>query len=171
VQPLHTRLPFAGALGSEGHEHKDGALGGPIFVRSETIQWMTAVFEQLDFIYTPSSDVATEMKYFTDVLGGRLVFAVEGMDARVAMIELTSGPPHLLLADHLEGERSILVYRVADLETTLKELRSRGWKGGDTFEIPQGPICNFEAPGGHRIAVYELTRPDVASHFEGRFDF
>jgi hypothetical protein len=132
---------------------------------------MSGPFEQLDFVYTPSADVATEMKFFTDVLGGKLIFAVEGMDARVAMIELTDGPPHILLADHLEGERAILVYRVADLRKTLKELESRGWKRAETFEIPQGPICSFEAPGGHRIAVYELTRPDVGRHFEGRFDF
>ena len=52
------------------------------------------------------------MRYFTDVLGGRLRFAIEGMGTRVAMIELTSGPPHILLADHLEGDRPIHVYRV-----------------------------------------------------------
>ena len=40
-----------------------------------------------------------------------------------------------------------------------------------TFEIPHGPICSFEGPGGHRVAVYQLTRPEVAEHFEGRRDF
>ncbi|MEA2608600.1 MAG: hypothetical protein QOJ75_843, partial [Chloroflexota bacterium] len=29
-------------------------------------------FEQLDFLYTPSSDVAAETRYFVDVLGGRV---------------------------------------------------------------------------------------------------
>jgi hypothetical protein len=132
---------------------------------------MTPPFEQLDFIYTPSSDVASEMKYFADVLGGTVTFAVEGMGARVAMIELTSGPPHILLADHLEGERPILVYRVKDLGATMTELELRGWTRGDTFEIPHGPICSFETPGNHDLAIYELTRPDVGRHFEGRFDF
>jgi hypothetical protein len=25
--------------------------------------------------------------------------------------------------------------------------------------------------GGHRFALYQLTRPEVAAHFEGRRDF
>ena len=56
------------------------------------------MFEQLDYVYMPSRDVAADMAYFTDVLGGRLVFAVEGMGTRVAMVELTEGPPRVLLA-------------------------------------------------------------------------
>ena len=33
--------------------------------------------ESLDFLYTPSRDVAADMADFTTVLGGRLVFAIE----------------------------------------------------------------------------------------------
>lgn len=129
------------------------------------------LFEQLDFLYAPSADVAEDARYFTEVLGGRLVFAMEGMGARVAMVELAGGPPHLLLADHIEGDRTILVYRVADLRAALTQLEARGWARGPTFEIPQGPCCSFRTPGGHRIALYELTRPGVATGFEGRRDF
>ena len=50
-------------------------------------------------------------------------------------------------------------------------LESRGWKREHTFEIPQGPVCSFRTPGGHRIALYELTRPDAVAHFAGRRDF
>ncbi len=60
-------------------------------------------FEQLDFLYMPSRDVAGERTYFTSVLGGREVFAIDGMGARVAAIELTGGPPLVLLAAHFEG--------------------------------------------------------------------
>jgi hypothetical protein len=129
------------------------------------------MFEQLDFIYTPSRDVAREMKYFTDVLGARLVFAIQSMVTKVAMLELTEGPPFLLLADHLEGERPLLIYRVGDLRATLKEMESRGWVREETFEIPQGPCCSFVAEGGHRVGLYQLTRPDVAEHFAGRREF
>ncbi len=132
---------------------------------------MPLPFEQLDFVYMPTGDPAADMAYFTDVLGGRLVFAVEGMGAQVAMIELTEGPPRVLLADHLEGDRPVLVYRVADLKATLKDLEARGWRRERTFEIPQGPICSFIAPGGQRLAVYQLTRPQVEEHFTGRRDF
>ena len=131
----------------------------------------TAPFEQLDFLYAPSRDVAADLTYFTEILGGSVVFAIEDMGSRVAAIELTTGPPLLLLADHLEGDRPILVYRVKDLSIALAELESRGWKREPTFEIPHGPCCSFGTPGGHRVAVYQLTRPEVAAHFAGRRDF
>jgi hypothetical protein len=131
----------------------------------------SSAFEQLDFLYTPSRDVAADLAYFADVLGGRVVFAIEGMGTRVAAVELTEGPPLILLADHVEGDRAILVYRVPDLTAALVELEGRGWQRERTFEIPHGPICSFRSPGEHRIALYQLTSPEVADHFAGRRDF
>ena len=129
------------------------------------------LLQQLDFIYIPSVDVAGDLAYLTEVLGGRAAFAVEAMGTRVAAVDITGGPPRVLLAGHLEGERPILVYRVADLGTALTELESRGWERGHILEIPHGPCCSFQTPGGHRIALYQLTRPEVAGHFDGRRDF
>ena len=128
-------------------------------------------FESLDFVYQPSRDIVQDVAYFTDVLGGRLHFAVAGMGARVAAIELAPPPPMVLLADHVEGDTPILVYRVANLRKALADLKRRGWSEASTFEIPHGPICSFRAPGGHRIAVYQLTRPGAAASFQGRRDF
>ena len=128
-------------------------------------------FIQLDYLYVPSADVAKDLEYFTEVLGAELAFAVEGMGARVAMLRMTEGPPHVLLTDHLEGDRPIFIYRVADLYEALAELKSRGWKRAHTLEIPMGPCCSFTTPGGHRVAIYELARPEVAKHFLGRRDF
>jgi hypothetical protein len=131
----------------------------------------TPPFQQLDFVYTPSRDVAADLAYFTQVLGGRAVFAVQAMGARVAAIALTPGPPLVLLADHVKGEHPILVYRVANLDAALTELTAHGWQRQQTLEIPHGPCCSFRSPGGHRIALYRLTRPEVTTHFEGRRDF
>ena len=128
-------------------------------------------FEALDFLYTPSRDVAADMADFVDVLGGRLVFAIDDGGIRVAMVELTGGPPRILLTDHVEGDRPILVYRVTDHAAAVKELARRGWKPARALEIPQGPCSSFRTPGGQRIAVYQLTRPQVIGHFEGRKDF
>jgi hypothetical protein len=72
-------------------------------------------FQQLDFLYTPSRDVAADLAYLVEVVGARVVFAIEAM-----------GP---------------------------------------------GPCCSFRTPGGHRIAVYQLTRPEATAHFDGRRDF
>jgi hypothetical protein len=100
-----------------------------------------------------------------------VVFAIESMGSRVAAIELTEGPPVVLLTDHLEGDRPILIYRVPDLGAALDEFETRGWERDRTFDIPQGPCCSFATPGGHRIALYELTRPEVVAQFAGRRDF
>ncbi len=128
-------------------------------------------FEALDFIYMPSRDAAADVRYFSDVLGARIVFAVEGMGTRVAMLELTSSPPAILLAEHLDGDHPVLVYRVADLAGAMADLESRGWQRGAQLEIPHGPICSFVVPGGQRLAIYELTRPEASDHFAGRRDF
>jgi hypothetical protein len=143
----------------------------PLSSRSSRKQAEAAAFEQLDYLYTPSRDVAADMRFFIDVLGGHLGFAVEGMGARVAMVLLASGPPHLLLADHLDGERTILVYRVEDLAKATAELKRRGLKRQHAVELPMGPASSFVTTGGHRLALYELSRPSVLGHFMGRRDF
>ena len=129
------------------------------------------LFEQLDFLYMPSRDVAGDASWFVEALGGRLVFAIDDGGTRVAMIELSPPPPRILLTDHLDGERPILIYRVADLEVAARDAAARGCKPERTLEIPPGPCCVFRAPGGHRIALYEASRPEVIRHFEGRRDF
>ncbi len=129
------------------------------------------MFDQLDYVYMPSRDVATDVAYFTDTLGGRLVFAIHSMGTRVAMVELSEAPPRILLAGHLEGDVPILVYRVADLDRVAGTLRDRGWVDGHALEIPQGPVRSFVAPGGQRLAIYELTRAGAEASFEGRRDF
>ncbi len=129
------------------------------------------MFERLDYIYMPSGDVAADVVYFTSTLGGRLVFAIEAMDTRVAMVELTEGPPQIVLAGHLDGDRPIFVYRVTDLEAAARELQTSGADPGHALEIPQGPVRSFTAPGGHRLAIYQLTRPGAVESFIGRRDF
>ena len=98
-------------------------------------------FASLDFLHIPSQDVAADAAYFTEVLGGTLVFAIQEWNTRVAMVEMSAGPPHLLFTDHVEGERPILIYRVEDLDTTLDRLQTTGWVKENVFEIPQGPCC------------------------------
>lgn len=132
---------------------------------------IVSTFEQLDFVYMPSRDVEADVRYFTEVLGGTLSFAVEGMGTRVAMVELGDQPPRILLAGHLEGDRPIMVYRVSHIGQAMDELESRGWERGQMLEIPHGPVCTFTTPGGHRLAIYQLTRPEVGEHFAGRRDF
>jgi hypothetical protein len=76
-----------------------------------------------------------------------------------------------LLAGHLAGERPVLVFRVASLDAAAAELEAAGADVSEEFGIPHGPIREINAPGGHRLAIYELTRPERAESLVGRRDF
>jgi len=128
-------------------------------------------FESLDFVYMPSGDVAGDVRHFTEVLGGELVFAIEAFGTRVAMVRMTPQAPAVLLAGHLSDERPVLVFRVGDLDDAVAAIEERGFEAGERFGIPHGPGCMLDAPGGQRIAVYELTRPEAGERLAGRRDF
>jgi hypothetical protein len=125
----------------------------------------------LDYIYAPSSDVATDARWFTDVLGAELGFAIGSGGTRVAMLRLGTGAPPLLLTDHLPDDRPVFLYRVADLGATSKLLSDRGWTPERTVDLPPGPATTFRAPGGLRLAIYEASRPFVVDSMAGRRDF
>ena len=129
------------------------------------------MFESLDYIYMPSRDVAADMEWFVDTLGAKVVFAIDGMGARVAMLKLGRSKPPILLTDHLDGDMPVLVYRVPDVDQARDALRKRGWKKGRMLELPMGTALSFQSPGGQRIALFELSRPFVEKSFRGRRDF
>jgi hypothetical protein len=129
------------------------------------------MFEQLDFVYLPSRDVANDVMHFDRRLGAEVVFAIEAFGTRVAMVRLEQHPPALLLAGHLEGDRPVLVYRVENLNRAIAELRNRQVEVGIRFEIPYGPGAEITNPGPQRLALYELTRPEVGRRLAGRRDF
>jgi predicted enzyme related to lactoylglutathione lyase len=127
-------------------------------------------FESLDFVYMPSRDPAAELEWFEQTLGAEVVFAIERFGTRVAMVQPAEGPA-ILLAGHLAGERPIFVFRVESLDATAAELKAAGAQVSDEFGIPHGPIREIEAPGGHRLAIYQLTRPETAAAIRGRRDW
>ena len=124
----------------------------------------------LDYLYTPSSDVAADLRYLVDVLGGREGFAIEDGGIRVAMVEFGT-PPAILLTDHLEGDRPLHLFAVADIRVARAELEGRGWTAERSVELPPGPAVTFRTPGGLRMAIYQPVRPFVVESFRGRRDF
>src|SRR3954471_9298769 len=123
------------------------------------------LIEQLDFIYMPTTDAARDLGFYRDVLGAEIVFAIGAFGTRVARVDLGGGPA-LLLAEHLEGEAPVLVYRVDDLDGAVADLEV-----DERFELPHGPVAALRAPGGRRLALYELTRPEAEERLAGRYDF
>jgi len=127
--------------------------------------------EALDILYLPSRDVEGDLTFYRHALGARVVFAIEAMGTRVAEIAISPQGPRLVLADHLAGEAPVLLHRVHELEETLRELRRRGVEIERRVELPLGPCGTFRSPGGQRLGLYQLTRPEVDEHFAGRVDF
>ena len=127
--------------------------------------------EALDVLYVPSRDVEADLAFYGDVLGARVVFAIEAMGTRVAEVAVSSEGPRLVLAEHLAGEAPVLLHRVSDLDESLAEFGGRGLRLDHRVELPLGPCAILGSPGGQRLGLYELTRPEVDEHFAGRADF
>ena len=92
------------------------------------------------------------------------------MGTTVAALRVSSSGPQILLSGHLEGTRPILIYRVLDYTRAVTALRAAGVEQLAELDIPHGPCAVFRLGDGERYAVYELTRPHVEEHFQGRFD-
>jgi hypothetical protein len=127
--------------------------------------------EELEFIYLPSTDVASELERYVEELGAEVVWAIERFGTRVAQLRLTEDGPRLLLAQHLHGEQPVLIYRVPDLAAAEATLTARGATVGERFGFPDGEAVEIDLPGPQRIAVFERTRPERAASIVGRRDF
>ena len=127
--------------------------------------------EALDVLYLPSRDIEADLTFYRDVLGARVVFAIEAMGARVAEVAIGSRGPRVVLADHLDGDAPVLLHRVSNLDEVLAQLGARGLRLEGRMELPLGPCATFRSPGGQRLGLYQLTRPEVDEHFVGRADF
>jgi hypothetical protein len=75
------------------------------------------------------------------------VFAVERLGTPVAMVQLTSDAPELLLTAHLEGAQAILIFRVANSETTMREIIEHCGQIGGRFEMPPAVGARLRPPG------------------------
>ncbi len=98
------------------------------------------------------------------------MWKIHAYEVWVACIVLSEKEPYVLLANHLEKNDMVLIYRVGNLDETAFMLRSKGWKEERRLEIPPGPCCTFRDPAGNRMAIYEKLRPYVMKEFEGRID-
>src|SRR3954452_22935843 len=96
--------------------------------------------DALDVLYVPSRDVAADMAFYRETLGGRVIFAIEAMGTRVAEGALAPGP-RVLLAEHLAGDAPILLHRVPDLDQALAEFGARGLEVEARVELPLGPCA------------------------------
>jgi len=127
------------------------------------------MFKSLDFMYVPAPDIETSVKYYTQVLGGKLLWKIHAHGVWVACIALAqSEKPYVLLADHIHD--LMLIYQVENLDKATKQLKSKGWKEENRIEIPPGPCCTFRDPAGNALVIYENKRPFIMQEFKDKID-
>ncbi len=148
----------------------------PVLQKSSSISLFSKndvkIFKSLDFLYVPAPDIESSVKYYTQVLGGKLLWKIHAYDVWVACIDLSNSrrKPYVLLADHIEKNDMMLIYQVENLENAANQLRSRGWKQDSRVEIPPGPCCTFRDPANNALVIYENKRPYVMQEFRGKID-
>jgi catechol 2,3-dioxygenase-like lactoylglutathione lyase family enzyme len=118
----------------------------------------------------PTDDVDATARRYVEELGAELVWNIHAMGTAVARLRVSDDGPAILLSGHLDGTAPILVYRVDDYASAVAALRAADAAELHEIEIPHGPCATFRAPGGQRLAVYELTRPEADRRFAGRID-
>ena len=86
------------------------------------------MFESLDYLYMPAADIKASVKYYTEVLGGELLWKIHAYGVWVACVSLTKleERPYLLLADHIQKNNVMLIYRVKNLDRATKLLKKKG---------------------------------------------
>jgi len=128
-------------------------------------------FKSLDFLYIPAPDIEASVKYYTQVLGGRLLWKINAFGVWVACVTLSKAEkPYVLLADHIHKNDVMLIYQVENLENTVEEWKTNGWSEENRIEIPPGPCCKFRDPAGNALVIYENLRPYVMEEFKGKID-
>ena len=124
------------------------------------------MFFSLDYLYVPAPNIDAAVSYYTEQLGGELVWKIHAFDTWVAAVRLSASGPMVLLAAHLHGNTPILIYRVEHLESTVASLHARGWRA------ESGP---FDAVLGALIKVYRcrhaLRRPNRQGELKLRLGF
>lgn len=129
------------------------------------------MFKSLDFLYVPAPDIESSVQYYTEVLGGKLLWKIHAYGSWVACIALSrADKPYVLLADHIQKNDVMLIYQVVNLDSAIEQLKSKGWKEENRIEIPPGPCCTFRDPAGNALVIYENIRPHVLNDLRGKID-
>lgn len=69
------------------------------------------MFKSLDFLYVPAPDIESSVRYYTEVLGGDLLWKIHAYGVWVACVTLSkTKKPYILLADHISKNDVMLIY-------------------------------------------------------------
>jgi predicted enzyme related to lactoylglutathione lyase len=119
------------------------------------------VIGPLVYLYVGSDDVAGDVTFYRDRLGGEVVWHHRALGAEVAAVRLGDGPL-VLLADHREARSILPIWAVEDIDGTLAALKEAGWTGPTSrVEVPDGPCLLLRDPSGNEIGLLHQIRRGV----------
>ncbi|HEV3233428.1 MAG TPA: VOC family protein [Candidatus Dormibacteraeota bacterium] len=119
---------------------------------------------QLAYLYVGSADVAADIRYYCEGLGGEVVWRFQAFDADVAAVRLARGPL-FLLADHRPTPSVLPIWSVEDIDAAADDLRDAGFTDeGVRVEVPDGPCLVLTDPSGNQLGLLHRTRPDAMPH-------
>ena len=128
------------------------------------------MFLSLDFVYVPTADVDATADRYVESMGAELVWKVRGMGTVVACLRVAGGDRRSSSPVTSGARTPFSCGGWPTTPETVADLRAGGVTDIDELEIPHGPCASFRAPGGQRMAVYQLVRPGADAHFTGRMD-
>ena len=120
------------------------------------------VFEELRYIYKGTSDYEANKQFYIEILGASLVWEFRRFGTSVVAFRLGDCKHLILIAEHLKGHQSILIYRTSDIEQAITQLKSNGLSfRSSTFGIPDGNCILFEDNSRTKYGIYEKTKDDA----------
>ena len=114
---------------------------------------------ELRFLYVGTDDTEAAVRHCTTVMGGRLRWRFQAFGADVAAIDLGTGAPIVMLADHRPAGSVLPIYEVADLAAAEDEARASGSHVDGPLGSPEGDAIVVRDAGGVEIALLQVDRP------------
>jgi len=108
-----------------------------------------------DCVFYYVSDMDRGIRFYTDILGFRLISrdVIARFDVDGVLFELV--PSTSYGSAHSRAGNARLCLRVENVEGTLRELKSKGVPVSSAEDKPGGVLGSFEDPDGNEICLWQ----------------
>jgi len=114
----------------------------------------------LRYLYVGTDDTEGQLARWLGLPGARLRWRFRRFGADVAAVEVGSGAPPVLLADHRPAGSVLPIFGVDDLGPATAALVDLGWTlAAGPLETPEGPASVLEDGNGVEVALLQVDRP------------
>jgi predicted enzyme related to lactoylglutathione lyase len=123
------------------------------------------MIKEIAFTAYPAKDVAGLRKWYEEKLGLKFSFPYEedGVEKYNEANVGNSGGYFSVLwdgwADRAPGSASGVVFEVADIDDTIKDLRAKGVEVEDAYATPVCKITSFTDLEGNKVSLHQRTAP------------